>query len=77
MSGGGQGSDPITTADPKATRSRRRAFPSTQRAEWAPRELRHSFVSLLRGKGVSISQFAGQKSTHATRRCTGTSCDRC
>ena len=46
-------------------------------AEWTPRELRHSFASLLRAKGVSISQLVGRKSTQATRRCTGTSCDRC
>ena len=46
-------------------------------AEWTPRELRHSFASLLSAKGVSISQLVGRKSTQATRRCTGTSCDRC
>ncbi|WP_432890557.1 tyrosine-type recombinase/integrase [Kribbella sp. CA-245084] len=54
----------------------RRAFrrvvaltPGLHAADWTPRELRHSFVSLLSAQGVSIeqiSQLVGHKSTQVT-----------
>jgi len=39
--------------------------------EWTPRELRHSFVSMLSADRVAtedISHLVGQSSTHATER---------
>src|SRR5918995_2048529 len=52
-------------AAPAAPRSRRRLDP----ADWTPRELRHSFVSLLSDAGVSfedISRLVGHSGTNVT-----------
>jgi integrase len=52
-------------------------------ADWTPRELRHSFVSLLSDGGVSLKDIAdlcGHSGTRSPRRCTaissGPSCAR-
>ena len=53
-----------------ARASRRLAAPRGARGGWTPRELRHSFVSLLSDSGVpleEISQLVGHKSTAVTK----------
>jgi integrase len=64
----------------------RRAFRKVAKAtglaaeDWTPRELRHSFVSLLSSQGVpieDIAALAGHVSTVVTEKSTGTSCGRC
>ena len=48
---------------------------------WTPRELRHSFVSLMSSSGVpveEIARLAGRQLEHQDHRgCTGASCGRC
>jgi integrase len=49
-------------------------------ADWAPRALRHSFVSLLSSSGVRIEDIAnlcGHAGTAVTERCIATSCGPC
>ena len=48
-------------------------------AEWTPRELRHSFVSVLSDSGVpveEISQLVGHSGTSVTELVYDTSCGR-
>ena len=58
--------------------------PGWTRLEWTPRELRHSFVSVLSDAGVpveQISQLVGHRGRRSPNSSTGTSCgpssDRC
>jgi site-specific recombinase XerD len=51
-----------------------------QAEEWTPRELRHSFVSLLSSAGIPIEDIAhlvGHANTRTTERCTARNCARC
>ena len=53
--------------------------PGLNPSEWTPRELRHSFVSLLSDAGVpleQISQLVGHSGTTVTELVYGTSCGR-
>jgi integrase len=48
--------------------------------EWTPRELRHSFVSLLSSAGIPIEDIAhlvGHADTRTTERCIATNCAPC
>ena len=48
-----------------------KSVPGLVPAEWTPRELRHSFVSVLADNGVSIeeiSQLVGHRSTAVTEQ---------
>jgi site-specific recombinase XerD len=63
----------------------RRAFRRVVKAaglnekEWTPRELRHSFVSLLSDSGVtleSIAELCGHAGTRVTEAVTDTNCAR-
>ncbi|MGH3231880.1 MAG: hypothetical protein ACRDOH_01105 [Streptosporangiaceae bacterium] len=49
--------------------------------DWAPRDLRHTFVSLLSGDGMAIERIArlvGHASSHVTETpCAGRSFGRC
>jgi|tagenome__1003787_1003787.scaffolds.fasta_scaffold20971416_4 integrase len=44
-----------------------RLVPGVDPEEWTPRELRHSFVSLLSASGVTIEEIAGLVGHHGTR----------
>ena len=52
--------------------------PGLDPAEWTPRELRHSFVSVLSDSGLPVEEFRGLSDTVARASpslSTGTSCD--
>ena len=56
------------------------AAAALQASEWTPRELRHSFVSLLSSSGVAIEDIAhlvGHASTNVTEKVYRKDLDRC